>query len=80
MAQIISVDIKIVKNILTTLEELKKEVARLNKKLETEPPYGSDEWWKWSNTKALQEVKEGKGTIIHNKKELKEFFNSLRET
>lgn len=79
MAQTISLDIKIVKDLVITLRELKEEVARLREKVELEPPYGSHEWWEWSNAKALQEVRGGKGTVLHNKEEIKEFFNSLRD-
>lgn len=78
MAQTISLDVKIVKDLVITLRELKEEVARLRDKVDLEPAYGSEQWWAWSNAKALKEVKEGKGTVIHNKKELKEFFQSLR--
>lgn len=77
--QTVTVPAKTFEKILSRLDLLTQEVADIKTRLfEKEPSYGSDEWWGWSNAKALQEVKEGKGTVIHNKKELKEFFKSLR--
>lgn len=78
MTQVISIDNKIAKDLLSLLNELKEQVTRLNEKLETAPPYGSDEWWEWSNKKALEEIKQGQGTVIRNKKELNQFLNSLK--
>ena len=78
MSQVISIDAKIAKDLLSTLRELKEQLAHLNEKLEGASPYGSDDWWKWSNTKAIEEIKQGKGTVIRNKKELKQFLNSLK--
>lgn len=77
MTQVVSFDSKIAKDILTTLRELKKEVVRLNEKLAAAPPYGSAEWWDWSDAQALKSIREGKGTVIRNKKELADFFKSL---
>ncbi len=79
MTQTVSVDIKIAKDLVFAIRELKEEVVRLRKRVEAEPSYGSNQWWEWSNDKALQEVREKKGTVLHNKKELKEFFQSLRD-
>ncbi len=79
MSQVLAVDSKIVKNILSTLQELREELARLNQKFEKEPPYGSDEWWEWSDKKAMEEIKQGKGIVLHNKKELKGFFKNLQD-
>lgn len=62
---------------MATLEDLKREVSRLSEKIEQEPPYGSDEWWDWSNKRSLKSIKEGKGTVIRNKRELDKFFKSL---
>jgi len=77
MAQTVSIDAKIAKDIVSSLRELKQQLASLNEKLENAPPYGSDEWWKWSNRKALQSIKRGQGITVRNKKELDEFFNTL---
>ena len=44
---------------------------------ESTPPYGSDDWWNWSDKQAKQDIKAGRTTIIKNKKELKAFFDNL---
>ncbi len=76
--QTITVPAKTFEKILSRLDQLGRMVETINEKLEGAPPYGSDEWWEWSNKKALKSIKEGKGTVIHNKKELNAFFNNLR--
>ncbi len=75
--QTITVPAKTFEKILSRLDQLGRMVEAINEKLETAPPYGSDEWWEWSNAKALKSIKEGKGVVIHDKKELDNFFNSL---
>lgn len=78
MTQVVSVDTKIIRTILSTLDDLKREVSRLSEKLEEAPPYGSSEWWEWSNKRALKSIREGKGTVIRNKNELDKFFKNLK--
>ena len=79
MNQTITVSSKTIEEILVHLNTLTKEVKEIKAKLfEKEPPYGSDEWWKWSDKRALAEIKAGKGTKIHNKKELNAFFKNLK--
>lgn len=64
--------------ILERLDALTKEVKAIKVKLfKKEPLYGSDEWWEWSDKEALKEIKAGKGTKIHSKKELNVFFENL---
>jgi len=76
--QTITVSSKTIDEILARLEKLTREVRVIkNKILEEEPSYGSDEWWEWSDKKALKSIREGKGTLIKNKKELDRFFKSL---
>lgn len=77
--QTVTVPAKTFEKILSRLDQLTQDVQAIKSSFfGKEPPYGSDEWWEWSNIKALQEVRAGKGTTLHNKKELKEFFKSLR--
>ncbi len=77
--QTITVPAKTFEKIVSKLDYLSQEIENIKTQLSSkEPPYGSSEWWEWSNTKALQEVRAGKGTVLHNKKELKEFFRNLR--
>ncbi len=78
MNQTVTVPAKTIDEIFSRLDELTKTVKKIAAKLsEKEPPYGSDEWWEWSDKKALEEIKAGKGTKIHNKKELNAFFKNL---
>ncbi len=81
MSQTIAVSEKTIDKILVRLNVLTQEVRTIKAKLfesEDEPPYGSDEWWKWSDAKALRDIKMGKGTVIRNKKELDTFFKNLK--
>ena len=79
MSQTVTVPTKTINEILTRLDELTNAVKKIAAKLsDQEPPYGSDEWWEWSDKKALEEIKAGKGTKIHNKKELNAFFKKLK--
>lgn len=78
MNQTITVSPKTIEEITKQLGKLSKEVETIKAKLFGEKPlYGSDEWWKWSDEKALREIKAGKGTKICNKKELDAFFKGL---
>ncbi len=44
-----------------------------------EAPYGSNEWWEWSEKKADEDIKMGRvSTVLHNKGELQEFLDSLK--
>lgn len=77
--QTISVSSKTIQEILGQLEKLTSDVQTIKSKLfEKEPLYGSDEWWEWSDKRALEDIKHGRYTEIKNKKELKKFFNSLK--
>lgn len=63
---------------LTRLEEMVKFlVERLKEISETEPPYGSDAWWKWGIKKGEKAIKRGKYIEISTKKQLDDFFKSL---
>lgn len=76
-AQTVSINNKIVKELFDAIGELKREMAILGEKFDIEPPYGSKDWWAWANKRALKSIKEGKGTVIRNQKELNEFFQNL---
>lgn len=79
MNQTVTASSKTIEQILARLDRLTKEVRTIREKLFEEPPYGSDAWWKWSDKKALEEIRQGKGTTIHNKKELQIFLDSLKD-
>lgn len=78
MNQTIVVSQKAIETILSRLDELSKEIKFIKNRLaQEEPPYGSEAWWKWSDTKALEDVKKGNCTTIKSKKELDVYFKSL---
>ena len=80
MAQTITVPAKTFEEILSRLDRLTKEVQAIKMKLfESEPPYGSDEWWEWSEKKANEDIKAGRvSAVLQNKKELQHFLDSLK--
>lgn len=79
MNQAIAISPKTVDEILTRLDKLTREVKAIKVRLfETEPPYGSGEWWEWSDKKAIEDIKAGRYTTVHNKKELQQFLDSLK--
>ena len=78
MNQTITVSQETIEEILTRIDRLTREIKAIRTKLfEEEPPYGSDEWWEWSDKKSIEDYKKGRYTVIRSKKELNEFFSSL---
>ena len=65
--------------ILSILDALKVEIKELKSNGQKEPPYGSDEWWEWSDKIAKQEIREGNYYETKNKKELKEFLDNIKK-
>lgn len=81
MTQTITMPAKTVEEILSRLDKLTKDVHAIKAKLfDKEPTYGSDEWWEWSDKKAMEDIKMGRFTAISNKKELKQFLSSLKSS
>ncbi len=79
MNQAITVTPKTIEQILTRLDTLTKEVKTMKARLfGEEPPYGSDAWWEWSDKEAQKEIKAGRYTTVHSKKELQTFLDSLK--
>lgn len=61
MSQTMAVSAKTFEEILSRLDQLTREVHAIKVKLfEGEPPYGSNEWWEWSDRKAMKDIKVGK--------------------
>lgn len=64
-------------------DELNQRVKRLEqivKKLlekEVEPPYGSDEWWEWSDKKALEAIKKGEYKEFSSAKDMVTYLKIL---
>lgn len=75
MTQVVAIDTKTAKDILTTLQGLKKEVASLRKSL-TEPPYGSREWWEWSERRVDEDIKAGRVVKFDSVKEAITWLNA----
>ena len=68
---------KTLETILNRLEELRKEIKFIKERLtETEPPYGSNEWWKWSDAKALENIKRGRVKRFKSVDEAIKWLNS----
>lgn len=77
--QTVTIPVKTYEKILSKLEQLGRAVEAINEKLEGAPPYGSNEWWEWSEKKADEDIKMGRvSAILRNKNELQEFLNSLK--
>ena len=65
--------------ILTILNKIQKDLAEVKRKVDDlEPVYGSDAWWKWSDKRAMDDIRKGCYTTIRSKKELSEYMDSLK--
>lgn len=74
-----TVPAKTFEEILSRLNQLTKEVHVIRVKLfESEPSYGSEQWWEWSDRKAMDDIKAGRFVELKNKEELKVYLNSLK--
>lgn len=61
MQHTVTVSTKTINAIQARLNELTREVKVIKARLlEEEPPYGSEEWWKWSDKNALEDIKAGR--------------------
>ncbi|TSC66270.1 MAG: Uncharacterized protein CEO21_229 [Microgenomates group bacterium Gr01-1014_80] len=77
MAQTIMVPAKTFEEILSRLDKLTRDVSAIKARLfEQEPLYGSKEWWEWSDKKALEEIKAGKGIKFDSAEEAIKWLNS----
>jgi len=65
-----SVAISDIDRTIKFLEDLKKKILAVNS-----AKYGSDEWWKKSDAKAIEEYKKGNFVTVTNDKQLKEFLD-----
>lgn len=77
MNQTVAISPKTIDEIFGRLNALTNEVKMIKTKLfKKEPPYGSDEWWEWSDKEALKEIKAGKGVKFNTAKEAIKWLNS----
>lgn len=75
--QTITVPAKTFEKILSRLDLLTQEVADIKTRLfEKEPRYGSDEWWKWSDKKAKEDIKMGRVMKFDSAEEAIKWLNS----
>ena len=75
-----TVDNKTIKALFDEIEFYRKGLVNLRKKLLKVIPeemlsYGSDLWWEKSDEEAIRSIKQGKGTVIRNRNELKKFLD-----
>lgn len=77
MNQAVMVSPKTIGEILAHLNILTKEIKEIKAKLfEKEPPYGSDEWWEWSERRADEDIKTGKLVRFDSVKDAIKWLNS----
>ena len=77
MNQTITVSEKTIEEIFARLDMLTREIKTIKVKFfEKEPPYGSRKWWKWSEKKADEDIKEGNTIEFNSVEEAVKWLNS----
>lgn len=77
MTQTITIPAKQFEEILSRLDKLTREVHAIKiKLLDKEPPYGSDEWWEWSDKKAMEDIKRGRVVKFDSAEKAIKWLNS----
>ncbi|MDH7476225.1 MAG: hypothetical protein QHH09_02000 [Microgenomates group bacterium] len=66
------------KQLLERLINVEKKLSDLLEKIEREPVYGTDEWWDWSDKKAVADIKKGNYLVFDSPKKLKKHLDSLK--
>ena len=74
MAQVVTIDTKTAKTLIEVIRDLADEVSSLRETLE--PPYGSKEWWEWSERKADEDIKAGRVVSFDSVEEAIKWLNS----
>ena len=59
-----------------TRSEFIRNLLRQYLTQEVEPPYGSGEWWKWSDAKAIEDIKSGRVKKFKSVDEAIKWLNS----
>jgi len=73
----VAIDTKTINLILDRLEKLARDVKAIKTGLiGKEPPYGSNEWWEWSDKEALKEIKTDKGIRFNSAEDAIKWLNS----
>lgn len=78
MADAVIIPEKKLDKILSILDTLKVEIKELKSKTQKEPPYGSDEWWKWSDEEAREDIRAGRYKSFKSVKDLTKYLDSLK--
>lgn len=75
----VTIDTKTLERILSRLDSLAQDVKELKEKLlMKEPALGSDDWWEWSDKKALEEIKKGNYTEFKSAKAMVSYLKNLK--
>lgn len=75
--QTITVPAKTFEEILVRLDKLTRDVHAIKTKLfDKEPPYGSADWWEWSDKKALEDIKAGRVVKFDSAEKAIKWLNS----
>ena len=77
MSQTIQISQTKYEELLTRMARLESMVAKLLEKGD-KPAEGTDAWWELSDKKALEDIKKGRYTVVHDKKELQQHLDSLK--
>jgi hypothetical protein len=78
MAQTVTLTQSAYKDLLTRLTNLERMVSNLVHQIDVEPKYGSDEWWEWSDKRAMEDIKKGNTIAFDSAKEMVEYLDSLK--
>ncbi len=77
MAQTITVPAKTFEEILSRLDRLTRDVRAIKARVyQQEPPYGSEEWWEWSEKRADEDIKAGRVFKFDSAEEAIKWLNS----
>lgn len=75
--QTITIPAETFEKMVSRLDELTREVKAIKARLfEKEPPYGSREWWEWSEKKADEDIKAGRVAKFDSVEEAITWLNS----
>ncbi len=74
MSQTVTLKQSEYKKLIERISALEKAVQSLIKRLQKEPSYGSDAWWEWSDTKAIDDIKKGNYVAFDSAQEMVEYL------
>lgn len=77
MAQTISLKQSEYQKLIKRITKVEEQISNLIDIFQKEPSYGTEEWWKWAQTKGIEAMKKGEYTEITTSKQRKSYFQSL---